>query len=69
MLRVAVIAFWTLGATTDLTLAFAHPAEPARAAAATINFDDLHGQATAAIERLQLAQAQRLALRTDVGSF
>ncbi len=59
-MRALVCVLWLVGAGTDMTLNIAYTAEPMQAAT-VINFDDLHSQANAAIERLELAQPRHVA--------
>ncbi len=59
-MRVLVCVLWFVGAATDMTLNAAYTAEPAQSVAG-VNFDELHSQANAAIERLELAQQGRMA--------
>jgi len=62
-MRIFAAVLWLFGAATDMAFSVAYTQEPPRDA--VINFDELHGQAKAAIERLQRVQEQRLAQSAD----
>jgi len=62
MMRAFVIGFWLLGMTADAVVSVKYQVVPTDDMAAVINFEELHGQAKAAVDRLTLAREQRLAL-------
>lgn len=61
MMRAFVIGFWLLGMTADAAVSLTYPVLPPDVTSA-IDFNELRGQAKAAVDRLSVAQEQRLAL-------